>query len=146
MIDYFVKGKGCNWTILEWHKTNPVPACGNSYMSDTEFCLFFREKGVQVYGTAETKKTYYITPINTKDKGVWEHPTIKPLHIIKNLIFNSTKEGEIVFDCFSGSGTTALAASQLNRNFIGIEINEKYHKLSLQRLEVEQAQTKLQLF
>lgn len=145
LIDYFVKDKGCNWTIISWHKTNPVPACGNSYVSDTEFCLFFREKGVQVYGTAETKKTYYTTAINVKDKALWEHPTIKPLHIIKNLIFNSTKENEIVLDCFSGSGTTALAASQLNRNFIGIEINEKYHKLSLQRLEVERSQMKLAL-
>lgn len=143
LIDYFVKEKGCNWTILSWHKTNPVPACGNSYMSDTEYCLFFREKGVPVYGTAESKSTFYITQTNTKDKKIWEHPTIKPLHIIKNMIFNSTKEGELVLDCFSGSGTTAVAASQLKRNFIGIEINEKYYKLSLQRLEAELAQTKL---
>lgn len=143
LIDYFVKKKNCNWTILQWHKTNPVPACGNSYMSDTEFCLFFREKGVRVYGTAESKKTFYISQLNTKDKKIWEHPTIKPLGIIKNLIFNSTKEGELVLDCFSGSGTTAVAASLLKRNFIGIEINKKYYELSLQRLEAEQAQRKL---
>lgn len=143
LIDYFVKKRNCNWTILTWHKTNPVPACGNSYMSDTEYCLFFREKGVKVYGTAETKMTYYITQTNTKDKKVWEHPTIKPLHIIKNLIFNSTQEGEVVFDCFSGSGTTSVAAYLLNRNFIGIEINEKYFDLSLQRLKAEQAQKRL---
>lgn len=143
LIDYFVKEKCCNWTIISWHKTNPVPACGNSYMSDTEFCLFFREKGVKVYGTAETKATYYITQTNTKDKKVWEHPTIKPLHIIKNLIFNSTQEGDIVCDCFSGSGTTAVAAYQLKRNFIGIEINEKFHSLSLERLAAEKAQMNL---
>jgi len=143
LIDYFVKIKECNWTILEWHKINPVPACGNSYMSDTEYCLFFREKGVPVYGTVQTKKTYYITPLNTKDKRLWEHPTIKPLQIIKNLIFNSTKQNDVVLDCFSGSGTTAVAATQLNRRFIAIEINKKYHELSLQRLEIEQTQTKL---
>lgn len=143
LIDYFVKTKNCNWTILTWHKTNPVPACGNSYLSDTEFCLFFREKGVKVYGTADTKNTYYITFTNTNDKKVWEHPTIKPLHIIKNLIFNSTKEGDTVLDCFIGSGTTAVAAYQLNRKFIGIEINKKYFDISQQRLKQEQAQLKL---
>lgn len=143
LIDYFVKNKNCNWTILTWHKTNPVPACGNSYLSDTEFCLFFREKGVKVYGTADTKNTYYVTFTNTNDKKTWEHPTIKPLHIIKNLIFNSTKEGDTVLDCFIGSGTTAIAAYQLNRKFIGIEINKKYYEISQQRLKSEQAQMKL---
>lgn len=84
-----------------------------------------------------------VTGLNTKDKGVWEHPTIKPLGIVKNLIFNSSKEGDIVLDCFSGSGTTAIAAHLLNRKFIAIEIDEKYHKLSLLRLEAEQAQQRL---
>lgn len=48
LLDYFVKKKKCNWNILSWHKTNPIPACGNKYLTDTEFILFFREKGVKV--------------------------------------------------------------------------------------------------
>ena len=59
LLDYFVKRKGCNWNILSWHKSNPIPACGNKYLTDTEFILFFREKGVKVYGSFDTKKTYY---------------------------------------------------------------------------------------
>lgn len=55
IIDYFVKKKNCNWNILSWHKSNPVPACGNKYLTDTEFILFFREKGVKIYGKYETK-------------------------------------------------------------------------------------------
>ena len=43
LLDYFVKKKKCNWNLLTWHKTNPVPACGNKYLTDTEFILFFRE-------------------------------------------------------------------------------------------------------
>ena len=39
-IDYFVKDRGCNWDLLTWHKTNPVPTCGNKYLSDTEYLLF----------------------------------------------------------------------------------------------------------
>ena len=41
LIDYFVKKKKCNWNLLTWHKTNPIPACGNKYLTDTEFILFF---------------------------------------------------------------------------------------------------------
>lgn len=143
LIDYFVNKKGCNWTPLRWIKTNPVPACGNSYMSDSEYCLFFREKGVKVYGTAESKKTYFISAINISDKKIWEHPTIKPLTFVKNLIFNSTQENETVLDCFSGSGTTAVAALQLKRNFIAIELKDKYCELSRKRIELETQQTKL---
>ena len=39
LLDYFVKEKGCNYNILSWHKTNPIPACGNKYLSDTEWIM-----------------------------------------------------------------------------------------------------------
>ena len=96
LIDYFVKKKNCNWNILSWHKSNPVPACGNKYLTDTEFVLFFREKGVKIYGEYETKFTYYVTPLNQKDKRQYEHPTIKPVKILQNLIVNSTLENDVV--------------------------------------------------
>lgn len=141
-INYF-ENKGCYIDLITWHKSNVIPACNNTYMSDTEYCLFFREKGVPIYGTVETKRKYYITQTNKKDKAIWEHPTIKPLHIVKNLIINSSKEGDIILDCFSGSGTTAIACTQLKRNFIGMEIDKTYYDLSMQRLQAEQAQQKL---
>ena len=139
----FFEARGCATELLTWHKTNPIPTCNNKYLSDTEYCLFFREKGVPIYGEFRTKQKYYVTGLNVKDKGIWEHPTIKPLSIVKNLIFNSTQPSDLVLDCFSGSGTTALASSQLGRNFIAIEIDEKYHSLSIQRLEADQSQQKL---
>lgn len=84
-LDYFVRGKGCNWNLLTWHKTNPIPACNNKYITDTEYCLFFREKGVQIYGDVSTKGTYFITPLNSADKKAWGHPTIKPLSFIESI-------------------------------------------------------------
>ena len=143
ILEYWIGKKGCNWQPLRWIKTNPVPACGNKYMNDSEFCLFFRDPGVQVYGTVESKKTFYISQTNKADKAIWKHPTIKPLDCVKSHIFNSTKEGDVVLDCFSGSGTTAVACYQLKRNFIAVEIDEKYHSLSVERLEAEQSQQKL---
>lgn len=137
MLDFFLS-KNCNWQIITWHKTNAIPACGNSYMPDTEYCLFFREKGVFVGGSPKTKATYYITPTNKGDKLKYKHPTIKPLHIIKNFIINSSTEGDIVLDPYIGSGTTAVAAKELKRHYIGIEKEEKYCKIANERLKIKQ--------
>lgn len=93
LTDYFVKKRNCNWNLLCWHKDNPIPACGNKYLTDTEYLLFFREKGVKVYGTFDTKRTWFNTPLNQQDKELWKHPTIKPLHIVRTLIFNSSQVG-----------------------------------------------------
>ena len=135
LIDYFVKKKNCNWNILSWHKSNPVPACGNKYLTDTEFVLFFREKGVKIYGEYETKFTYYVTPLNQKDKKQYEHPTIKPVKILQNLIVNSTLKNGVVLDCFMGSGSTGVACVNTNRRFIGIELDDKYFEIAKQRID-----------
>lgn len=92
LAEYFT-GKNCNWEMLVWCKTNPVPACCNKYLSDKEYILFFREPGVKLYGSYSTKKTYYISKLNQADKRKYGHPTIKPLNIIENLIINSSQAG-----------------------------------------------------
>lgn len=142
LLDYFVKKKKCNWNILSWHKTNPVPACGNKYLTDTEFILFFREKGVKVYGSFDTKRTWYATPLNQSDKKKYGHPTVKPLSILENLVVNSSQEGEVVLDCFMGSGSTGVACLNTNRNFIGIELDEGYFNIAQNRIEEAANKTK----
>lgn len=142
MLNFFLPKK-CNWQIISWHKTNPIPACGNSWMPDTEFCLFFREKGVFLRGNPKSKKTYYVSSTNKIDKQKYKHPTPKPIDIIKNFIINSSSEGDIVLDPYSGSGTTAVACANLNRNFICIEKDETYYNVSLERVKNETAQQTL---
>lgn len=137
LLTYFVVNRGCNYNIITWHKTNPIPACGNKYLTDTEYILFFREKGVKVYGTYETKKTWYATPLNQGDKKKYNHPTIKPVDILQNLIINSSKEGEVVFDPFMGSGSTGVACKKTNRDFVGIEIDKTYYDTAVERIEAE---------
>jgi site-specific DNA-methyltransferase (adenine-specific) len=134
LLDYFVRDKKCNWNIITWHKTNPVPACGNKYLTDTEFVLFFREKGVKIRGEFKTKFTYYVTPLNQKDKKLYGHPTVKPLNIVENFIINSSQEGDVVLDPFMGSGTTAVAAIRNNRQYIGFELSEEYCKIAAERI------------
>ena len=140
LLDYFVKKKKCNWNLLTWHKTNPVPACGNKYLTDTEFILFFREKGVKVYGNYNTKFTYYITPLNQKDKKKYGHPTIKPQEILLNLVTNSSQEGDTVCDPFMGSGSTGVACKSLNRDFIGIEVDNNWYQIAQNRINEEMIQ------
>lgn len=53
------------------------------------------------------------------------YPTEKPVSLLKDLIENSSREGEVVLDCFAGSGSTLDAALQLNRQAIGVEISEE---------------------
>ena len=91
-LDYF-EGRGCSCDILAWHKTNPTPSCGNKYLSDTEYIVYARDPGVRLYGTYETKRKWYATPVNRADKALWGHPTIKPLAIVRNLILNSMPPG-----------------------------------------------------
>jgi len=62
-----------------------------------------------------------------------DHPTQLPPMFMKRLISLFTNEGDIVLDPFNGSGTTSLCAAQLNRKYFGIELSEKYYKLSLER-------------
>lgn len=137
-LDYFVKQRGCNWNLLTWHKANPVPACGNKYVTDTEYCLFFREKGVKLYGNFSTKATYYLSSVNRDDKNRWHHPTIKPLEYIQRQIINSSQMGEVILDPFIGSGTTAVACIKEKRNFIGFEINKEYFDTACKRIKLEQ--------
>lgn len=138
LLEFFVEGRGCNWNILSWHKSNPIPACGNKYLTDTEFILFFREKGVRIGGEFATKRTFYVTKQNRADKKLYGHPTVKPLEIVKNLVINSSNEGDVVLDPFMGSGTTGVAVKDIGggRDFIGIEIDPTYYDIAKKRIGV----------
>ena len=78
------------------------------------------------------KKDLIESPVEiTRDN---HHPAVYPLYIIQELIKLLSKEGDLVLDPFCGSGTTCLAAQNLNRKYLGIEINEDYVQLSKERL------------
>lgn len=132
-LDFF-EDEGCTYDILTWHKTNPVPTCCNKYLSDTEYCLYFR-RGAQLYGTYETKHKYWVSELNTRDKEFYDHPTIKPLDIIQQLVENSSLPGQTVMDPYMGSGTTGVACACCDREFIGYEIDPQYFETAKKRIE-----------
>lgn len=121
--------------ILVWVKSNPVPQTNNTWVSDIEYCLYFREKGVKLNDGFAHKLKSFQSSINVKDKKVYEHPTIKPLKCVKNHLAHATQPNDIILDPYMGSGTTGVAAKQLDRRFIGYENVEKYCNIANDRIK-----------
>ena len=112
--------------FIEWIKTNPQPL-----NSSVNYLTNSRE--IALVGIKKSKPTF-----NSKyDSGIYRypiqggknrsHPTQKNLELFKELITKHSNEGDIVLDTFLGSGTTALAAKQLNRKYKGCEISKEYY-------------------
>ena len=74
------------------------------------------------------------------EKGKRIHPTQKPLNLFQKILQDFSKENDLILDCFSGSGTTAVACHNLNRRFICIEKDPDYWAKSVKRLEEVQQQ------
>lgn len=129
-------------TII-WHKTNPVPQVRKrNYLSsveaivwvarwDNDKCLFkFNFK------TQNEMHNFFEGPICQGPERT-QHPTQKPLYLIKWLIENHSDRGDIILDPFIGSGSTAVASKLTYRNFIGFELDENYVKIANNRLSNE---------
>ena len=136
-LEFFVNELNCSFDIIKWVKTNPVPTFSNKYMSDTEYCMYFRKKAYCKPQSYKDASTLFHSPINTKDKKKYKHPTIKPLELIDRLVRNSSKENDLIFDPFMGSGTTGMSALKHNRKFIGVELDKEYFEISKNRLNLE---------
>lgn len=63
------------------------------------------------------QRKLFLYLINIKDKKKWKHPTIKPKTLIRKIVRNSSRENDIVLDCFMGSGTTAVSCIKEKRNY-----------------------------
>jgi site-specific DNA-methyltransferase (adenine-specific) len=73
----------------------------------------------------------------------YEHPTQKPVKLMRRLIEKFTKEGDLIIDPYCGSGSTLVACAKLRREFIGCDINSEYCKIANERIQKELSQTKL---
>lgn len=119
--------KNCIVWDYEWIKA------GSHYRFSHEFILYGnREEGHKRKFSASERDVWRIAPINFTQKK-W-HPAEKPVALVTKMITNSSKEGDLVLDPFLGSGTTAVAAQLLGRNFIGIELNPEYVEMAEKRL------------
>lgn len=79
----------------------------------------------------------------SKNSEVFKHPAIFPYDLAADHIKSWSNEGDSVLDCFLGSGTTGVAAKNLNRNFIGIELDENYFNIAKERINTHEYQPSL---
>lgn len=135
---YLPTAEGYSTNLLSWHKSNPIPACKNKYLNDTEYCLFIR-RDRRMYGGFADHRTWWVTPLNTADKRRYGHPTVKPLDIIRTMVRNSCPPGGTVFDPFMGTGTTGVAAIMEGRSFVGCEIDPRWYAVAEARIAEAQA-------
>jgi len=132
VFSYFSNKKDGMTRHCIWHKNNPAPSNGQHMWLDAfENCVFFKKRK-QTFNQV-CKHSVWQYPVGRSKK----HPTEKPLDLFKYLIESSSNEGDLIFDPCLGSGTTALAAKQLGRNYLGVEINEEYYKVALERINSE---------
>lgn len=112
-----------------WYKVNAIPFTHNTWKSDVEYiALGWSQKHHQRVPQNDKSKVF-ISGIDTLNF----HPAGKPLMLMAKYINVLTALNETVLDPFLGSGTTAVAAKQLNRHCIGIEIEEKYCAIAARR-------------
>jgi len=123
-------------TILVWHKTNPTPQFGKvNWISASEFIWVGSKGGCKLKNFLSVKEMHNVLEYpNASIYGETNHPTEKPLELIKKLIITSSNECDTILDPFLGSGTTMKACLELKRNCIGIEINPEYIQIAKKRL------------
>ena len=140
---------------ITWAKTNPPPNLSCRFFThSTEFILWARKsKKVPHYynyelmkainGGTQMRDLWSLPAIAKWEKSCGKHPTQKPLPLLARIILASTEKNAWILDPFAGSGTTGIAASLLNRRFLGIEREETFLELSKQRrLELDDIKTR----
>lgn len=117
-----------------WNKTNPAPLCNHKYLGDVEYWVYIKGNKSKILGSYSSKSMVYTSKINKSDKDKFNHPTCKPVEFMEKFLINHTLEGANVLDPFMGSGSTGVAAKNLNRKFIGIEMDEGYFNIAKDRI------------
>lgn len=134
-------------SIIDWHETTFPDATLEGqkenekiapYFSDCELAYTSFDKNIKKY----LYGWYGVEGINKRTESK-SHPTQKPVELFMKILQDYSNENDLVLDCFSGSGTTAVACHNLKRRFICIEKDLDYWRLSCERLEQAQRQQML---
>lgn len=129
---------------ITWEKPDPPPNALHTAFTHAHETLLWASKG--------RGHTFNYDLVNSRDPGaqvgsVWRipavprreklhghHPTQKPLRLVRRALLACTRENDLVFDPFAGSGTTGVATKELNRSFVGAELEEEYARLAARRV------------
>lgn len=132
--EYFETAGFKQLRFIEWIKTNPVPLNSKTnYLTNSREIAVVGVKGGKPTFHSEYDNGVYRYPI-CHDKGRF-HPTQKPVVLLEALIQKHSNEGDTVLDCFAGSASTAVAAYNTKRNFVGCELSDEYFTKACTRLK-----------
>ena len=124
--------------IIVWDKVNGQPAMLPQVLNrQSELLLVFSNDAMTRQfkeGTFDRGTLNDVWQIKRGKKVSKDHGASFPEELVEKILLNFSKEGDIIYDPFMGTGTTAVVSKRLNRNYIGSEISEKYVDFSLQRL------------
>jgi len=138
---YGLKGR----TIFAWLKSNPCPSFRKvNWLSASEFVWVGSKGECKLKNFLQQKEmfNYLITP-NKSSYGKTEHPTEKPERVIEKFVLVNTNKGDIILDCFAGTGVVGEVALKFGRKFILIEKDKEWVKVINQRLKPHLSQLKL---
>jgi site-specific DNA-methyltransferase (adenine-specific) len=134
---------------ISWVKPNPPPNLSCRYFTHATETIIWAAKDKksrhtfdyklmkQINNGKQMKSVWTIPPPEPWEKKFGKHPTQKPVALLNRILLASTNEGDLVVDPFLGGGTTLLAAGNLQRRGIGIEIESKYVDMSIRRLQTK---------
>src|SRR5215210_519188 len=131
---------------ITWAKPDPPPNALHTAFTHAHETLLWASKGKSAKHTfnydlvnsrdptAQVSSVWRIPAVPMREKSHGRHPTQKPLRLVRRAILASTKEGDLVFDPFCGSRTSAVAVIQLDRFFVGAETEREYAELAEHRI------------
>lgn len=125
--------------FMVWHKTNPAPKIRKAgFLNSCELIICMWNKGHTWNFAKQNEMHNFIeTPICMGKERLKDpkHPTQKPVRVLKHIIKIASNPGDLIFDPFMGVGSTGVAALELGRRFIGIELEESYYLAAEKRLK-----------
>jgi site-specific DNA-methyltransferase (adenine-specific) len=128
---------------IAWQKPDPPPNALHTAFIHAHETLIWASKGrghtfnydlISGLGS-QMSSVWRIPAVPKREKLHGYHPTQKPLRLVRRALLASTREGDLVFDPFAGSGTTGVAAKELNRFFVGTELEREFARLARRRIE-----------
>ena len=114
--------------LLVWQKNNMTP--NRWYMKNIEYVIFARKGKAKSILNPSSKTCHSFDNVSLGRV----HPTQKPVELMQHYIENSSEVGDTILDPFMGSGSTGVAAKNLNRKFIGIELDAEYFEIAKGRV------------
>lgn len=137
-FEYLSEHKKLKFDLLVWDKVKYSMKSTKFYTSDIEYIVRIYEPGVSLRkvfvedGSKSDIALYLKKQSYSQPKG--EHGTMKPVEMLMNFINVASDENQLILDPFMGSGSTAIAAMNTGRNFIGFELDETYYNLANERI------------